>query len=202
MFRIVRPWEETTVTYNDFYKFLPPDEYGAHVTRNAHYRDVIDLIAEHKISLRGNPDRVATAIPFGDAPGFIELDITAGFGVDDMEEGNLGSGLFVCFEYLNSPDYQIKDAAGNKIATGDVEIACTEWLNWGGRVPAGFAGNWKNITNNAGGKKEYVPQILFEIEGSPNPVYQEYLQARAGQEAEMSAEEAAAMREEMLMYGP
>jgi hypothetical protein len=186
--RCNKDWDEKKLVYNDMYKTLDPEEYGAHVARKTHLKELFTCTDENTITIKSNKHQVSRELPFKNAPGFVELDVTSLF-VNDIQEGIVNYGFLIFITSIDFPDYTAVDKKGNPVSTGDIEIACTEWFTWDGKVPSGFTGKWLGVTNKAKGKKQYIPHLIIKLENRPNPVYEEYMKALEEQGEEDHPEE-------------
>jgi hypothetical protein len=168
VFRCTSDWNESRITYNDVFKTFPPEEYGAHISRKHHFHDWITHVSNNTISVTSNRDTIGKEIPF-----------TKAFKIFGDSDDRI-YGFVACFADWDDPAYTAKDEKGNIEATGDVELATTEWPAWDGKVTSGFTGKWLTMKNNIKGKKEYIPHIIVKMESRPNPVYEDYLKALEG----------------------
>lgn len=72
-------------------------------------------------------------------------------------------GLLVDPPWWDHEKFICENVHGKKSNLGDLEIAPSEWLDWDGKVPASFQDPWLDMTNNARGKKEFIPRIDVDV---------------------------------------
>ncbi|MBN2536479.1 MAG: hypothetical protein JXB88_26580 [Spirochaetales bacterium] len=189
--RCLTYWDEKKMTYNTIYKTIDADYFGADTARRTHFKEnMVSCMDGNTMSIKSNKNWKSNEIPAANAPGFVEFDITRLF-TDGIDIGvhDLGDGFLIHISDIEYATYTLKDKNGESISTGDIEVACTEWLTWDGTVPKDFTGKWQTVNNKAKGKKEYIPQLIIKLKSWPNPVYDDYLKALEEQNNEQDASE-------------
>jgi hypothetical protein len=120
--RCNKDWDEKKLIYNDMYKTLDPEEYGAHVARKTHLKDMFTCTDENTMTIKSNKHQVSAELPFKNAPGFVEFDVTSLF-IKDIGEGVVNFVFLIFITSIDFPDYTAVDKKGNLVSTGDIEIA-------------------------------------------------------------------------------